>query len=288
MQSTFSGPNQLGLWLLLPWSITLLAFCTSGSLLDRFIQKFRFSVGCKRYLHDALLVIIGLALFFTFSRSAWIAAAVVILLMLHRTLTMQEFRKSLVRIGGVCIAVFLLSALLAPQVILRATSSNDHLLRPIQAAHIMRGNPLGLGLGSAGPASNRVSDTCIFLEDGSDVLWTLNHPSLCVFVGGTQVQPKAHCSCPLLTENWYLQIGVELGILGFILYIFLTILLLKKLATSETGPRYAVFLIFAGVSTASLFLHAWEGSAVAYTVWLLVAVNLKVSLRRFFFGRFSS
>ena len=84
----------------------------------------------------------------------------------------------------------------------------------------------------------------------------------------------------MLPENWYLQIGVELGILGFILYVLLIVLLLKRLAVSgerlagsPAASHYALiaFLVFLGVSIGALFLHAWEDTAVAYTLWILIA-----------------
>jgi len=190
-----------------------------------------------------------------------------------------------------------------PSVILRFSSSRGHLEKPLEAVQLMAEHPFGLGLGAAGPASNRLSEPCVFLGSDGDPSWAEDRPELCVFLGDTQVQPPLPsgelrpagqpagraCDCPLLTENWYLQIGVELGWIGFILFLLLTLLILKKLRVSdcwflicsepetrneESEIRLAIFLSFLALSIGSLFLHAWEDSAVAYSLWLLVAASL--------------
>jgi O-antigen ligase len=189
------------------------------------------------------------------------------------------------------IRVSILSAFLAlplglaiaksPDLLLRATSTRGHWDRPLEAIQTIIQHPLGLGLGSAGPASNRVSDACVFLEAESDASWARDRGELCVFVGGTQMQPlNRTCRCPLLPENWYLQIGVELGVLGFLLYLTLTIMIFRALLSivrSGVHPSpllHAAFLAFFGISIAALFLHAWEDSALAYSLWMLVGMAL--------------
>jgi len=153
-----------------------------------------------------------------------------------------------------------------PELMLRAASTRDHLIRPIEAVKTIAANPYGLGLGTAGPASNRVSDACVHLPEGADASWAADRPDLCVFVGSDQVQPKETCNCPVLPENWYLQLGVEMGVLGFALFFALILLLLYRV---KSKPE--VFLPLLGISIAALFLHAWEDSAVSYSVWMLVA-----------------
>jgi len=84
-------------------------------------------------------------------------------------------------------------------------------------------------------------------------------------IGGT-------CTCPFVTENWYIQIGVELGVLGFALFIAFIILLLRALRRNEES--LAPFLGMLGISICALFLHAFEDSAVAYSAFLLAAFFL--------------
>ena len=253
-QSVMSGPNQLGLWLLIPFGIVTI----------------RMLRGRVTSLWSLVTGLIGIAILLTFSRSAWIAAFVIFVLVLHKAKSKEVFKKSMMGIGGLIIVSVIVLTMVQPGVLLRVSSTRDHLLRPVQALDVMTSNRYGLGMGIAGPASNRVSDTCVYLEEGSDVGWARNHLDLCVFVGGTQVQPRgSECRCPFLPENWYLQIGLEMGVIGFILYLIMIFYVLHDLYKDEKFRP--LFLAFLGISIAALFLHAWEDSAVAYSMWVLVA-----------------
>lgn len=259
VQSTFSGPNQFGLWLLLPWIFALISFLL------------RLDV---RWL--AYFLLVDTAIFLTFSRSAWIAAVVIGCIAIVQRVPKRARVGTAAGLGGLIAVVLIGIALLFPSVFVRAASSRDHLLRPMEAIRTIMAHPLGLGLGTAGPASNRVSDPCVHLEIGANASWAADRPELCVFVGEMQVQPpisERGCNCPFLPENWYLQIGVELGIAGLILYLTLIVIVVgRALRVAKNLPLHtSVALAFLGVSIAGLFLHAWEDSAVAYTVWLLVS-----------------
>jgi hypothetical protein len=267
MQGSFSGPNQFGLWLLLPWSIM-------------FVSVFRDLVQAKvpSYVRIVMLFIVTLGIILSFSRSAWMGLVVIAATALFLCVPTQ-LRKVFTLIIISCLAIATASVvLLFPHAVFRNISNRGHIERPIAAVQRIFAHPFGLGLGSAGPASNRMSDACVDLPEGSDASWAKNHPDLCVFVGKTQVQPADRtCSCPFLPENWYLQIGVELGLLGMLLWIVLVVLITKRLFAHIA--RASVFhsgvaLAFLGVSIAALFLHAWEDSAVAYGVWVMMATVL--------------
>ncbi len=271
IQSVMSGPNQLGLWLLLPLSVIL------SSTKDA--HRKSWFVGLTMTLLVALLL--------TFSRAAWIGTAVIVTLIFWPVLR-SVARRKIMSIAA-CIACLLVFAVLMfPAVILRAASSRGHIENPLKAISTMVEHPLGLGLGTAGPASNRTSDTCVMLEEGSDPTWAVVHPHLCVFVGSSQVQPiNRPCHCPFLPENWYLQIGVEMGWIGFGLYLALVVVILLRLRALSMTARSSTFFIlhsqfsiFLALSIAALFLHAWEDAAVAYTVWVLMAALIPVVARR--------
>jgi len=256
IQSVMSGPNQLGLWLLLPWTLGLLKVL-KGEKFAQWITYF---------------ALIDVALFLTFSRSAWIAACVIVAVVLLRDMGTPFMRKILIGAMSVLALGVVVVAFVAPQILLRQASTRDHFLRPLQAISLLRAQPLGYGLGTAGPASNRTSDPCVHLPDGSDVSWAIPHPELCVFLDDRQVQPSdRECNCPVLPENWYLQIGVETGILGFVLFVTLVILILRRVFKTTDELGHIVALSFLGLSVAALFLHAWEDSAVAFTLWILLA-----------------
>ena len=276
-QSVLSGPNQLGLWLLIPLSIVVTAQHRKG------IFRFPVSVFC----------LICAALLLTFSRSAWVAAAVILLIAAYRRLPRETFRTTVLALSAAaCIAV-ILGAVFAPGVLFRGASTRDHLARPLEAARLIRDHPFGLGLGSAGPAANRMSDACVRLPADGDVSWAADRPDLCVFLGERQVQPVGRaCHCPVLPENWYLQIGVELGVAGFALFVWLVVLVIvkledgsrklldkaqDKLGAGEGGLPSFSFLLpaFIAIAIAAFFLHAFEDGAVAYTVWILAAVGLR-------------
>jgi hypothetical protein len=271
-QGPMSGPNQLGLWLLLPWSFAILEFFRSLRARSK-----------ERIPALILTLIIGGAIVASLSRSAWIAAifiaALALVLIFPRRTVKHVFLGAGTVIGLSLVALVVLS----PQILLRATSNEGHITRPLQAWESMWKHPWGQGLGTAGPASNRTSDTCIDLPKGSDTSWAAPHKDLCVFVGNAQVQPSDRlCHCPFLPENWYLQFGVELGVTGFVLSLLLPVLVLmmlwmqrKQLPGGIAHLAASSGLAFVGVSLAALLLHAWEDTAVAFTLWVLLAVVLQ-------------
>ncbi len=266
IQSTFSGPNQFGLWLLIPWSVVMV------EIVRRKVFSFWFLVFS--------FLLIAIALLLTFSRAAWIGAFVIFVAALGQ-LPPKTFMKIIVPliVAGALGLVMVLQS--GPSVFLRLGSDRGHFERPLQAIQMMRDFPLGTGLGTAGPATNRTHDACVFLETGDDPSWAKSNPNLCVFTGKTQVQPAGKvCNCPVLPENWYLQMGVEMGVIGFLLYAALIVILLMRLRVMSYGLRVTkvseltlpIFFAFFALSVAALFLHAWEDAAVAYSVWALLAI----------------
>ena len=181
LQSAMSGPNQLGTYLLISWSIALLK-SRDGQMSWGFFGA---------------ITMIGLGILLTFSRAAWIAAIIIAFVTFCRS------RKHVYAFFGIALSGIILITLLFPQSILRSASTSDHLRKPVEALQSIVKHPWGQGLGSAGPASNAVSDTCVMLPSGADPSWAMAHPQLCVFVDAMQVQPRDRaCSCPTLTENW--------------------------------------------------------------------------------------
>ncbi len=284
IQSVMSGPNQLGLWLLIPWSIALVG-------IQRKPDSRLKTQDSRRMSYVLCLVSIGAALLLSFSRSAWIASFVILCVALLPKLQRKDLRDlSLLLVGGAALFA-VATSLWMPNVFLRLSSNRGHWERPVQAMQVIKAHPMGLGIGTAGPASNRTHEACVFLEADDDPTWAQTTPNLCVFLGDKQVQPKDHeCSCPLLPENWYLQFGVELGVAGMVLFIAVIILLLLRIRPDSglktQDPkltsyvlRLTSFHILLGISIAALFLHSWEDAAVAYTAWILIALSF--SLQRF-------
>lgn len=255
MQSVMSGPNQLGVWILIPLGLLL------GHSHIAKVKSEKWKV--KNVLVPSLLLI---TLLFTFSRAAWVGFLVMAMAWAAMTLPYKKLKRALAAGALVVIVGLNIGFSLAPSVFLRAVSNRGHIERPLEALRKIQEHPFGLGLGTAGPATNRVSDTCVEMPSEEDALWVADHPELCAFVDGAQVQPKdRECHCPFLPENWYLQWGVEMGVVGLIVSLMLAFLILKK------RPMPLAFL---GISVAALFLHALEDAAAAYTVWILLSATL--------------
>jgi len=262
IQSTMSGPNQLGLWLLIPWSVLLV------------------DESMKQWKKIPLILLLAAAILLSFSRSAWIAVAVITLVGMWKELPWSVFRKRITILGASGVIGVGLLLIFAPNILIRAASTSDHFKRPVLAIQRIVAQPLGHGLGTAGPASNRISDACVFLEAGADTTWAQDRTDLCVFAGNVQMQPTDHlCSCPFLPENWYLQLGVELGVIGMFIFLALVVLILKTLLSKRDVDWSC--LAFLGIGIAALFLHAWEDAALSYTLWMGVAVRLKKESNRF-------
>lgn len=282
IQATFSGPNQFGLWLLLPWSVLLVdllqRFTFDQAGWERFGKLFHVKRVRQDHFHVLLFILVDVALGMTLSRAAWLAAGIIFVIAVFRAIPQAVKRVGRrVTIGAVAVVIAL--CLTFPAIFLRPQSSRAHIDRPMDAVWTIVEYPFGWGLGTAGPASNRLRDPCVYLPVGSDASWARPHRDLCVFVGEAQVQPnpgRYTCRCPYLPENWYLQIGVEMGIVGLALFVALTLLTLRLLyrRSALSLLHAAVFSAFLGVSIASLFLHAWEDSAVALTLWTLAAASM--------------
>lgn len=275
IQSFMSGPNHFGVWLLLPIAATF----------QMLMKSFR-----ERRRMDAALYVSGCvfllaALFFTYSRSAWIGAGVIVLAVsavpLWHIVWRRVHRWIALLISGIALGVFVLGGIvLSPQIFLRTQSLRGHVEKPLAAIQTIRAHPFGLGLGTAGPASNRLSDTCVFVSAGADIAWAESRTDLCVFVGDVQKLPVGRtCNCPVLTENWYLQWGVEMGGIGLLVSVMLVFFVLSRASWREHHGSW-IFLSFIGVSVAALFLHAWEDAAVALTVWVLLAALMPTATER--------
>lgn len=288
IQSTLSGPNQLGAYLLIV--LPLVLFLTTRTR--------------QKWQQGALAVLLAAGvgvLFLTWSRSAWIGmlAAIAALFVVQSPRPFaaieylaifgsgivalffpalvidrwDELKPIAVIAASGCLVLLLASfvwnlrqraflptaSVVFPlflammifvrarfdtffwNIILRPSSSQGHWERWSDGAYYIFKYPLGLGLGDAGPASAR------FARPGET---------------------------GFLPESWYLQVGLESGLLG--LALFLTIIVLVTIALLQNGDwlSKALVLSLAGISAASLFLHSWESAAVALSFWILCGVAL--------------
>ena len=120
-----------------------------------------------------------------------------------------------------------------------AMSSNFERVEAMKrAVREVADNPLGTGVGSAGPASARND------------------------LGEARI-----------AENYFLQIGQELGIAGMLLFISINIMIGRELWRRRNEQLAKILLAsLVGLTFVSLVSHAWTDDALAYIWWGLAGL----------------
>lgn len=248
IMSTIRDPNSLGAFLLLPSTLITIA-----------LVKFWHTP--KRTLLGGLLLLHGLAIMLTFSRSAWLGLIVVESLAL-----VYVFRRQIIHyLKKLIIPIILLVVVLGglafmakdtyffQNVILHADESTEmadpNELRVMLGKRGIEGikdDPEGHGPGTAGLVSTR-------LPDG------------------------------LLTENYFLQIAFEIGVVGFLLFVLFLGYLVKLLwVRREDMVVQAILISFVGLCFVNLLAHIWANEAVASSWFMLagLALGAPVAVKR--------
>jgi len=241
---TLSGPNQLGVYMAMIGLIIL------ASLKKLVIPKL------KKLLYP-LLTLVLLVIIFSFSRTAWISLALGFLAMVIYCFTNKvkdkQIQKKYLTIAGAVILVVIILAWLAVNLgwadnILTRHTDFDRKQLLYQSSQLLIDNPLGLGIGQVGPAAQ----------------WTKG-PDLSV-----------------ISENNYLQYGLELGLIGLIIYFMIFInwfkTLFKKLSPGQ-GIKPALVLgtlvAFIAVLISGLFLHTFTDATLMLTLAILLGITAK-------------
>ncbi len=240
--STLRGANPLGAYLLLPISALVV-------LLVKYPRSWNWTKG--------LLLVGALAmLFFSFSRSAWIGAVLSILTAIgiaYRPTHWRHFKPVLAAglAALILVAVGLTLALdrnASFQNILlhtqdnsavKTTSNGDHAAALTRGINDLGQQPLGRGPGTAGPASQ------------------YNNHQL------------------RIAEDYYLQIGQELGWPGVILFIAIVagvayLLWMRR----HTTLALTLLAALVGISFVNLLSHAWTDDTLAYLWWGLAGLAI--------------
>lgn len=244
--STFGGPTRYGTYLLLVIGFITAYLITSHNLRTAY---------CQVLTTIGILALTNIVL--TFSRSIWlggISMAIFGLLFYVR----KKYRVQIVLFGvGLffCAIVGLWITNLAAErpfstfpppfiktMLLRQSSTGEHVKLLKQGLNILEKNPLGMGLGTAGPASVRYNK--------------------------------------LLTENWYLQIALEMGIQGLVVFTGVLVSLLRKLLEHKQNT-YAIGLTLSliGIAVAGLFTHSFEETSTVMTIMIFGGIFLTLSDR---------
>lgn len=234
-QSTLRGPNPLGAYL------ALVITAITGMFYK--FKSYRFSFGF-------LLAAATVLLYFSYSRSAWAGLTISLAVWTMLVIKNKKVLNYLVIAGllGVVVGVGSVYALRNNDYIqntvfhtdensVSATSTNDVRTQALQdGVKDIWENPLGQGLGSAGPASMRT-----------------DHPKI--------------------AENYYVQVAQEIGIVGLALYLAITFGVGVELwrRRDQLLPQI-LFASLIGITAINMVSHAWMDDTLSLMWWGLAGI----------------
>lgn len=234
--ATMRGPNELGAWLLIPLAFALYFLLKRQRLV---LSGSAFTAGL-------------LALIASGSRSAWIGFIVLVVVMGLFMVPRPKLKRWL-KLGAapviLLLAVFLWAAVTVPALRLAVFhsspgdpslfegSTDTHWQATARGAQELLTHPFGQGPGSAGPAS---------------------------YYGAT----------PNISENYFVQIGQEVGWLGLALFVAISVLVVRGLYRSGAIEGRLLLASFSGISVICLFLHGWADDPTAMTWWGLAGLYI--------------
>jgi hypothetical protein len=237
--STLRGANPLGAYLIIPISLLTVLL----------LSKKR-----RTWLQAGFLAELLVVLFFTFSRSAWIGAALSIgVILLFSVHSRPARRVTVAVIAGLMIAVAGATAIFQHDARyqnfifhtqtdspISQTSNEGHLAALEHGARDLERQPLGHGPGTAGPAS----------------------------VYNTERQPR-------IAENYFIQITQETGWLGLMLFVLINVGVGYLLWLRRADPlALSLFASLIGLTFINLLSHAWTDDTLAYVWWGLAGVAM--------------
>jgi hypothetical protein len=212
--------------------------------------------GLRSY-SGAALGIIGAALIFSQTRAA-LLGAVVIAFVAFRPAAGRDWSRrvqfTFVLMIGLIIAVPGAVATGLSDRVTATTSGDeqsafDHIDAFWRGVRVIGDEPLGLGLGSSAGAGQR-----------------FDAPTL------------------VITENYYLQVGVEVGVLGMAVFVALVLVMLRRLHRAQLAvPSLAVAAVRGaalGLAVAAFFLHSLATIAVAWPFFALAGAAIGVGESR--------
>lgn len=83
-----------------------------------------------------------------------------------------------------------------------------------------------------------------------------------------------------LTENYYLQIAYEVGVIGLVMFLAFQLVVLQQIYRHRREPLARVLLAaYLGLGFMNLLLHIWSSEAVVYYWWFLAGYFLAVKAK---------
>ncbi len=238
IMSSLRDPNSLGAYLILP--LTLLTSLMFRAVNDK-----------QRALLMMLAGLHLIAIFLTFSRSAWVGAALSVGLLLLWQYS-SKIMGLLRRWWPVAASVLLIG------MVATYTARNTYVFKSVVSHHT--GAPQGVAYDSNG-------FHWVFAKRGLEGI--VRNP----FGHGPGTAGLASIQNPagsFLTENYYIQIGYEVGVLGLLLFLAINVVLYRQLWRRRDSPLSAMLLCSSWAYVlVNMLLHMWSNEAVAAQWWLL-------------------
>lgn len=237
--STLRGANPLGAYLLIPISLLTVLLLNPKR---------------RTWLQAGFLVELLIVLFYSFSRSAWIGAALSIAVVLLLSVRTKPSRVvTLSAIAGVVVAGAILTVAFHRSArfenfvfhtqrhsAVKTTSDENHLQALKTNVKDIWHQPLGRGPGTAGPAS--IYNTC---------------------------------HTPRIAENYYVQVAQETGWLGLGLFLLINAGVAYLLWTRRRDPlALSLLASLIGLTFINLLSHAWADDTLAYVWWGLAGIAM--------------
>ena len=239
--ATMRGPNTLASYLLLPLAVALLVWWQNR----------------KQWWAAGSAVLMAAAIFATHSRSGWLGAAAMVAMLAFVALPRDVLRKwlkygTIPAIALAALVLWLATTVPAirlavfhsggndPTESLLEGSSDKHWQATADGAAAIAREPLGTGVGSAGPAS-------FYNTQGASI-----------------------------PENYFVQIGQEVGVVGLILFVAISVGVGRELwrrRAQGVWPQ-ALLASFIGINVINIFLHGWADDPTAITWWALAGLVL--------------
>ncbi len=239
LQSTLRGPNPLGAYLVVIVAALLVGF-----------RK-------RRWQQAVALAATLVVMFYSYSRSAWAGLAVAVVALAYISITAPVVRRRIAIAGAAVVLLFGAGIYLGRHnSVVENTvfhtdstsrspeSSNAGRARALQVGlHDVTHEPFGRGPGSAGPASLRND------------------------------RPER------IAENYYLQIGQEVGWLGLGLFAAINVVVALLLWERRQNPLARVLLAsFVGLFVVNLVSHGWTDDTLSLLWWGMAGLALAITL----------
>jgi len=195
----------------------------------------------------------GTTLFFTYSRSAWLGIVLSAGILVYATIRNHNLRRNILLTGALALIIFggLTAAFRHSNTLENTVFHTDETSKSLKSSNQARADalttgfksvihePFGGGPGTAGPASARN-----------------DHPAR-------------------IAENYYIQIGQEVGLVGLVIFLAINVLVVRGLWRQKNDLFAAILLAsFIGLTLINMLSHAWADDTLALLWWGLAGICL--------------